>query len=145
MDILLPKTNETAPYRLEVAFGKLNHAMIQEKLMALKPLGTTLIAYSLQEAAYDFPKDERSRNIVILITDGLEECDGDPCAVSEALQKRGVILKPSIIGVGLDKEYGKHFECIGRFFRRQPPNKVCDDVLRVVISQAINSTTVQVN
>jgi len=130
--------------KLEVPFNKTNHDLIKEKLRILRPLGTTLIAYSLQEAAYDFPQDARSRNVVILITDGIEECDGDPCAISEAMQKKGVILKPFIIGVGLDENFAKHFECIGRFFDATTEEGF-DDVLRVVISQALNNTTLQVN
>jgi len=130
--------------RLEIPFNKSNHDAMQAKLKTIKPLGTTLIAYSLQEAAYDFPFDLRSRNIVILITDGMEECNGDPCAISEALQRRGVILKPFIIGVGLDESFAKHFECVGRFFEATTEAGL-EDVLRIVISQAINNTTVQVN
>lgn len=130
--------------KLEIPFGKTNHEAMKEKLQTIRPLGTTLIAYSLQEAAFDFPQDSRCRNVVILITDGLEECNGDPCAVSEALQRRGVILRPFIIGVGLDKEFGKQFECIGRFFDATTEEGF-DDVLKVVISQAINNTTLQVN
>ncbi len=130
--------------KLEIPFGKTNHDAMKEKLRGIRPLGTTLIAYSLQEAAFDFPQDNRCRNVIILITDGLEECNGDPCAVSEALQRRGVILRPFIIGVGLDKEFGKQFECIGRFFDATTEQGF-DDVLRVVISQAINNTTLQVN
>jgi Ca-activated chloride channel family protein len=130
--------------KLEIPFGKNNHDALKDRLQSIKPLGTTLIAYSLQEAAYDFPVDNRSRNVIILITDGLEECNGDPCAISEALQKRGVILRPFIIGVGLDKDFAKQFECIGRFFDATTEQGF-DDVLRVVISQAINNTTLQVN
>ena len=130
--------------KLEIPFGKNNHDAMKVKLREIRPLGTTLIAYSLQEAAFDFPQDNRSRNVIILITDGLEECNGDPCAVSEALQRRGVILRPFIIGVGLDKEFGRQFECIGRFFDATTEEGF-DDVLKVVISQAINNTTLQVN
>ncbi len=130
--------------KLEIPFGKSNHDAMKGKLMSIRPLGTTLIAYSLQEAAFDFPPDPRCRNVIILITDGLEECNGDPCAVSEALQRRGVILRPFIIGVGLDKEFGAKFECVGRFFDATTEEGF-DDVLRVVISQAINNTTLQVN
>ncbi len=130
--------------KLEIPFGKLNHDAMKVKLQGIRPLGTTLIAYSLQESAFDFPQDNRCRNVIILITDGLEECNGDPCAVSEALQRRGVILRPFIIGVGLDKEFGKQFECIGRFFDATTEQGF-DDVLKVVISQAINNTTLQVN
>ncbi len=130
--------------KLEVPFGLTNHDAIQKKLKELIPLGTTLIAYSMLEAANDFPKDPKCRNIIILITDGLEECGGDPCAVSEALQRKGVILKPFIIGLGLNLDFAKQFECVGRFFNAESEQGF-DDVLRVIISQAMNNTTLQVN
>ena len=96
-----PKTDRNCKdTKLEVAFERNNHRRIKEEIAGLRPKGTTLIAYSLQEAAYDFPKTPGVRNIIILITDGIEECDGDPCAVSLALQKQGVVLRPFIIGLG---------------------------------------------
>ncbi len=130
--------------KLEVPFARYNHKEIKEVITDLKPKGTTLIAHSLQEAAYDFPKSSGTRNIIILITDGIEECDGDPCAVSTALQKQGVILRPFVIGLGLDADYRSQFECVGRFFEAQT-EKDFEEVLNVVISQAINNTTAQVN
>lgn len=130
--------------KLEVPFGITNHDAIQKKLKAITPLGTTLIAYSMQEAANDFPKDKNCRNIIILITDGIEECGGDPCAVSEALQRKNVILKPFIIGLGLSEDFSKKFECVGRFFNANSEQGF-DDVLQVIISQAMNNTTLQVN
>ena len=42
--------------KLEVPFSKGNHQAIKDNIRDLRPKGTTLIAYSLQEAAYDFPK-----------------------------------------------------------------------------------------
>jgi Ca-activated chloride channel family protein len=130
--------------KLEVPFHKYNHLDIREKITEIKPKGTTLIAYSLQEAAYDFPKDPNARNIIILITDGIEECDGDPCAVSAALQKQGIILKPFIIGIGLDEQFRKQFECVGKYFEASTEEGF-QNVLGVVISQALNNTTSQVN
>ena len=56
------------------------------------------------------------RNIIILITDGIEECEGDPCAVALALQKNGVTLKPFVIGMALDLETIEAFKCVGNFF-----------------------------
>jgi Ca-activated chloride channel family protein len=130
--------------KLEVGFDKFNHNEIKEKIKTLKPNGTTLIAYSLQQAAYDFAPDANARNIIVLITDGIEECQGDPCAVSLALQKQGVILKPFIIGVGGDDRFQKQFECVGKYFEANTED-VFQKVLGVVISQAINNTTSQVN
>ncbi|MFY0643411.1 MAG: VWA domain-containing protein [Bacteroidia bacterium] len=140
-----PKTQRNCKdTKLEVGFRSNNHSSIQEKIKDIRPKGTTLIAYSLEQAAYDFPKQEGVRNVIILITDGLEECEGDPCAVSAALQKQGVILRPFIIGLGLNDDFKAQFECVGRFFEAETENDF-KDVLNVVISQAINNTTAQVN
>ena len=130
--------------KLEVGFRKQNHDEINDVIAKMSPKGTTLIAYSLQEAAYDFPKDPGYRNVIILITDGLEECQGDPCAVSEALQRQGVVLKPFIIGLGGSEDFIKAFECVGRYFDASTESEF-ENVLGVVVSQAINETTVQVN
>lgn len=140
-----PKTERNCrDTKLEVPFSRLNHLEIKNVIAGIRPKGTTLIAHSLQEAAYDFPKSAGTRNIIILITDGIEECEGDPCAVSAALQKQGVILRPFVIGLGLDVEFRNQFECVGRFFEAETEEDF-EEVLNVVISQAINNTSSQVN
>ena len=140
-----PKTQRNCKdTKLEVGFHRDNHNRIKEKIRDIRPKGTTLIAYSLEQAAYDFPASKGVRNVIILITDGLEECEGDPCAVSAALQKQGVILRPFIIGLGLNDAFKEQFECVGRFFEAETEDDF-KEVLNVVISQAINNTTVQVN
>ncbi len=97
--------------KLEVPFGKNNIQAIKNKLKMINPKGTTPIAYTLEQCGDDFPtKSSKSvKNIIILITDGIEECDGDPCAVSLALQKKGIVLKPFVIGIGLDQSYINSF------------------------------------
>jgi len=130
--------------KLEVPFGKNNIAEIRKSLNAIQPKGTTPIAYSLGQSANDFPPCDNCRNIIILITDGIEECDGDPCAVSWALQKKGIILKPFVIGMGLDEDIMKQFECVGNFYDATNED-VFKNVLNIVISQVLNSTSVQVN
>lgn len=130
--------------KLEVEFAKNNHDRIKTTIAKIVPQGTTLIAYSLQQSAYDFPEDPNARNIIILITDGIEECRGDPCAVSAALQKQGIVLKPFIIGVGVGRQFREQFECVGKYFEANSA-KAFEDVLGVVVSQALDNTTAQVN
>jgi len=129
--------------RLEVPFGMKNGNNIKQRLNEINPSGTTPIALSIEKCSGDFPKD-LSRNIIILITDGIEECNGDPCAVSAALQKKGVVLKPFVIGLGLNKDFLKSFECIGNYFDAANETSF-RSALKVVITQALNNTTVQVN
>lgn len=130
---------------LEVNFLKSNIAadLIKKKLSVIKSRGTTPIARSLEEGAKDFPSTS-SRNIVILITDGMEECGMDPCQVSKSLQSEGIILKPFVIGVGLDKTYKTSFDCVGKFFDATNESEF-SDILNIVISHVIDNTTVQIN
>jgi len=95
-------------------------------------------------AAYDFPPCDTCRNIIILITDGIEACDGDPCAVSLELQKKGIVLKPFVIGIGLDPGFKETFDCVGYYFNAQNEDKFKES-LGVVITQVMNTTTAQVN
>ena len=130
--------------KLEVPFSKNNVSKIKDKLYEITPKGTTPIAYTLEKAAGDFPNCSSCRNVIILITDGIEECDGDPCAVSWALQQKGITLKPFVIGMGLSLDIKKTFECVGNYFDATN-EEVFKNVLNIVISQALNSTTAQVN
>jgi Ca-activated chloride channel family protein len=130
--------------KLEVPFTSDNYEKIKAKLKTLYPQGTTPIAYSLEQTKNDFPPCANCKNIIILITDGIEECNGDPCAVALALQKNGVILKPFVIGMGLDVDLIDAFKCVGTFYETNDEASF-KNVLNVVISQAMNNTTVQVN
>ena len=129
--------------KLEVPFEPNNIEKIKHKLRQVEPRGTTPIAHSLYLAGNDFP-NSKGRNIIILITDGIEACDGDPCEVSRALQKKGVILKPFVIGIGLNVDLKKTFECVGQYYDASNEEEFTN-VLNIVISQALNNTTAQVN
>lgn len=130
--------------KLEVPFSFNNIGKIKRKLREIVPKGTTPIARSLSRSATDFPSCDNCRNVIILITDGVEACDGDPCAVSRQLQKKGVILKPFVIGIGLDENFKETFECVGNYYDATD-EKTFQNVLGIVISQALNNTTAQIN
>ena len=131
--------------RLEINFIPSNvfADRIKGKLSMIRAKGTTPIAKSLEEAAADFPLDN-SRNIVILITDGKEECGMDPCAVSRLFAKKGIILKPFVIGIGLDKEWKNNLDCVGTFFDAANERDF-SNILNIVISHVVDNTTTQVN
>ncbi len=130
--------------KLEVPFKPGNISQLTETINGLKPKGYTLIAQSILSAANDFPKSP-GRNIIILITDGVEECSGDPCAIAKALLKKGVVLQPFIIGIG-DKEelFRQTYDCVGKYFNANSEAEF-QNVFNVIISQALNSTTAQIN
>lgn len=131
--------------KLEVPFQPDNAGKIRQTLRYIDPKGTTPIAYSLLLAANDFPEvNSLTRNVIILITDGVEACDGDPCAVSLELQKKGIYLKPFIIGIGLDVDFKSSFECIGNYIDVKKEERF-GGTLEYVISQVLNKTSTQIN
>ncbi len=130
--------------KLEVPFSPSNASRIRQKLRFINPKGTTPIAHSLELAPGDFPPCNNCRNIILLITDGVEACDGDPCQVSRSLQRKGIILRPFVIGIGNDPGFRETFNCIGEYYDA-PSKERFREALEVVITQALNATSAQVN
>jgi Ca-activated chloride channel family protein len=136
------EVNNCKDTQLEVPFKPGNHKLIIDKINSIKPKGVTPITYSLEQCASDFPTAGTGyRNIVILITDGIESCNGDLCAMSRALQKKGVFLKPYIIGLGLRAE--KTLDCAGKYISAETPNEFMRE-LNKAIELTFAKTTVSV-
>jgi Ca-activated chloride channel homolog len=129
--------------KLEIPFGKDNYDRIKTRIKSIMAKGTTPIARSLEAAAEDFP-DMNSRNVIILITDGLEACDNDPCVIAKKLHDKGVKVTPFVIGLGLDLSYLEQFKCIGNYTEAETKDAF-RSVLSTVISKALINTTVQIN
>ena len=138
-DFRLYDCNDT---KLEVPFAPDNFLKIKQKLKSLSPKGTTPIALSLEAAAADFPPCANCKNVIVLITDGIEECKGDPCAASQALQKKGITLKPFIIGIGAD--FASAFDCVGTYIDASSEIDL-DFALMSVIRRVMDESTCQVN
>ncbi len=135
------QSNNCNDSKLEVPFGIKNHNAIINEISAITPKGVTPITYSLLEAAKDFPANPGYRNIVILITDGVESCGGDPCQASIELQKKGVFLRPFIIGLGVPG--GKALDCVGKFIDSENASSF-NKILNESIETAFARTTVSV-
>lgn len=129
--------------KLVIPFKPNNIKEIKEYINQLKPTGITPIEHSLNLAANDFP-DNQSLNNIIIITDGIEECGGDPCKAREYLESQGIIFKPFIIGIGLTAQQAQTFNCVGNYLSSEQPN-LFKNISEVIIQQKLNKTTAQVN
>jgi Mg-chelatase subunit ChlD len=92
------ESNNCADSTLLVPFGQENRENIRQAIARLRPLGQTPIAYSLHQAARDFGSLDSDRALV-LVTDGLESCGGDPIEAARTLREQGIIVH--LIGFGL--------------------------------------------
>jgi hypothetical protein len=91
-----------------------NREQVIAKTHALKAQGYTPITYVLKLAAEDFPKDAPGDKTIILVSDGKETCEGDPCATAHALAQSGARLVIHTVGFGVDEATKSQLECIAR-------------------------------
>jgi Ca-activated chloride channel family protein len=129
--------------KLEIPFGPNQYDAIKLRIRGLQAKGTTPIARSLEASAGDFP-DMNSRNIIILITDGLEACDGDPCVIAKKLKDKNINVTPFVIGLGLDLSYLEKFRCIGEYSEAETKGQF-DKVLNKIINKSLTNSTTQIN
>lgn len=150
IEIALRSFGDTKPYsaqdcmdtRLQVPFAKDNFLEVKSKIRALVPKGSSPISKALEEAAEDFPQTGNNRNIVVLITDGEDDCGHNVCRTSESLQKSGKFLKPFIISISRNEE--KELSCAGSFIETK--NEIeFSQALNDVVAQCLNATTCQVD
>lgn len=85
---------------LEVPFEKDNIYKLQCKIKTLVPNGGCTAATALSKSLNDFPKDAKSRNIILVITDHINDPDGDIIEVTEKIQESGNVVRTEFIGIG---------------------------------------------
>ncbi|WP_051556310.1 VWA domain-containing protein [Alkalihalobacterium bogoriense] len=79
-------------------------------LHQFEPTGWTPIALSLDEAMKDFEKfpGEENTNLVYVVSDGIETCDGDPVAAAKALSESNIQPIINVIGFNVDMDGQRH-------------------------------------
>ena len=87
-----------ADSNLLVPFGESNREYVRHAIAGLRPTGQTPIAYALQQAARDFDSLKSDRTLV-LVSDGIESCGGDPVQAAHDLRQQGIVVH--LIGFGL--------------------------------------------
>ncbi len=90
----------------------INADLIKKEVMAAEATGYTPIAYSLEMASQDFSQGEENNNMIVLVSDGLETCGGDPVMVAKELKAKGYHIKVYSIGFDVDSETRKQLEAI---------------------------------
>lgn len=95
---------------LLVPVGPLDRAALTSAIGGLEPLGDTPIAYALQQAYNDLPS-EGSRSI-LLVSDGEENCSGDPCQVAADLADAGVEFYVDVVGLQVDEAARDQLTCV---------------------------------
>ncbi len=100
---------------LEVPFEPDNNYKLQSKIKALVPNGDCAAASALNNSLNDFPHDGKARNIILIITDGMDDCGGSICEVAQQVQRSGSVVQTFIIGIGNRSDFKQQPDCAGQF------------------------------
>tara|TARA_R110001592_G_scaffold29350_6_gene106550 strand:+ start:16501 stop:17832 length:1332 start_codon:yes stop_codon:yes gene_type:complete len=87
-------------------------ATLQKTISTLEAKGETPIAESIRQASKSFAAFKGQDNKIILVTDGLEECQGDPCAAAKEVKASGLDVTVNVVGFTLGEEEAKAVQCI---------------------------------
>ncbi|MHA6729473.1 vWA domain-containing protein [Devosia sp. A369] len=91
--------------------GPLDRASFIDTVNAIRPKGKTPISAAVQHAA-DLLSYRDNPATVVLISDGLETCQADPCALAEQLSRQGVKFTAHVVGFDLDDASNAQLACI---------------------------------
>ena len=94
-----------------------NKENVLAKTRAIKAQGYTPITYVIKLAADDLAKEDAKPRTVILVSDGKETCEGDPCATAKALAQADASLVVHTIGFAVDTAAKYQLQCIARVAR----------------------------
>ncbi|SES21387.1 Ca-activated chloride channel family protein [Gracilibacillus ureilyticus] len=83
---------------------------IENVIDPFEPTGWTPIALSLEKVKEDFSKfpGEQNNNLVYIVSDGAETCDGDPASVAKELAESEIQTIINVIGFNVDIEGQNH-------------------------------------
>src|SRR5690606_17166129 len=125
---------------LKVAVDGFARQELLDTVTGTQALGATPIALSLELAADDFPDTTTAggRNVIVLITDGIESCRSDLRAVAQMLKERGIDLR--IVGFDLEENAVRSFDGLGTFENARSAAELLAALTRAVEVQAVTAT-----
>ncbi|NHB77259.1 vWA domain-containing protein [Rhodobacter calidifons] len=110
---------------------------ITDAANAMKFLGKTPLTESVRRAAAEL-KSTEAKATVILITDGIETCEADPCALGAELEASGVDFTAHVVGFGLTEDEGKAVACLaentgGKYIQAKNAGSLVDALKTTVV------------
>ena len=96
-----------------IPLGPLDRQAVGDAIAALNPKGKTPITGSL-EHALEILESAKTRATVVLLSDGLETCGGDPCGAVRAALEKGAELVLHVVGFDVSGEDLSQLQCMAQ-------------------------------
>ncbi|MFN4100851.1 MAG: vWA domain-containing protein, partial [Pararhodobacter sp.] len=105
------RRGDCADIEVVAPMGRTAPADLERRLRGLMPRGMTPLTDALALARDQIPATAEAADI-ILVTDGLETCAGDPCALAARLAAEGIEIRAHVVGFGLTRVEVEALSCI---------------------------------
>ena len=122
-----------------VASNNTSKQTVTNAIRSINPIGKTPLAASAK-MVIDQLRTKGNKATIILITDGIESCDGDLCAVIEAAKAEGIEFRMHIVGFGLQGADVEALRCAAKAGDGQYYDAQNADDLTAGLEQATQTT-----
>jgi hypothetical protein len=129
------RASDCSDVEMLAGIGTTSASQMQSLVQGITPRGKTPLAGSLQASEAAFRGHEEENNTVVLISDGIETCEGDPCAVAAELAKRGFNLRIHTVGFDVDQDAERQLMCIAEAGGGQYFQAANADALRTAMNE----------
>lgn len=115
---------------------------IAQEVNTMRFLGKTPLSAAVRQAAEVLRYGEEAATVV-LVTDGLETCEADPCALGRELEAGGLDFTAHVIGFGLTREEGAQVACLaqetgGRYIEARDAAGLASALTQTVHAQPVS-------
>ena len=113
---------------------------ILQTVNTMRFLGKTPLSQSVKQAAEALRYGEEAATVV-LVTDGLETCEADPCALGRELEAAGLNFTAHVIGFGLTQAEGAQVACLatetgGRYIQASDAGSLSAALRETIVAAA---------
>ena len=101
--------------------GQTDRQKILEQIEKMKPVGKTPLSRSILQVAAGIRLHD-AETTIILVSDGIDTCGGDPCKVVAELKKSGLNFVLHTVGLDVESKAEQQLQCMakaggGRYFQ----------------------------
>lgn len=122
-----------------VNYSNKDKAALSNRIKSINPKGRTPLARSA-EMVFSRLKEDSTMATVVLITDGIESCDGDLCKVVQEAKGQGINFKLHIVGFGLVDQEIKTLRCAAKAGEGYYYEASNSEGLATALNDAVKST-----
>lgn len=124
-----------------VKLGGNHQQPVLKAVKGLNAKGKTPLTRSVNQAI-DMLRAKENASTVVLVSDGIESCGGDPCAAVKAAKASGVNFILHTVGFGLSKQESAQLRCMakaggGEYFQANSAEELLKSARRAVKSKGL--------